>query len=143
MEKEHYERWEPLDNIPRQLLCEGLIDDSEGLKVFLKGMDSSAPIFRITFGSYLAYRNMDEGSKIRTWNRTTGREICPLYIVSHSLWLDWFHEESSGIYNDMTVMHYAIFTECDCIDVLTLDEPEAEWLDASSDELNFIFRRSQ
>lgn len=128
MSKEKYKKWEPVKDIPSSLLCEGLHDDYEGFRVLLKGSGDKACTFRIVFGTALAYRNIDEGDLQKTLHSIVCTEPCSLFIVENSTWLKWFQEESYGIHDDEEIIHYAIYTENDCIDILSAYPPVVEWL---------------
>ena len=123
-----YQKWNPLESIPDRLHCEAVHDDYEGFRILLRGEEANSHTFRLAFDSPLAYRNIDEGNMLRTLNLIKEREKASLYIVKNSAWVKWFHEESLGIYEGHNLIHYALITANDCIDVLTEFEPKAEWL---------------
>jgi hypothetical protein len=123
-----YQQWNPLESIPDRLYCEAIHDDYEGFRILLKGQETDSPTFRLAFDSPLAYRNIDEGRLLRTLNLIKDREKASLYEVKNSPWVKWFHDESLGIYEGRDLIHYAIITANDCIDVLTEFAPKAEWL---------------
>ncbi len=127
-EKILYQKWTPLESIPDRLHCEAIHDDYEGFRILLRGEEANSRTLRLVFESPLAYRNIDEGSLLRTLNLIKDREKSSLYIVGNSPWVKWFHEESLGIYEGRKLIHYALITANDCIDVLTEFEPQVEWL---------------
>lgn len=128
MGKNIYQKWTPLEDLPELLYCEGLHDDYEGFRILLRGEDVSSSMLRLVFDMPLAYRNLDEGSLLRTLSRVDFKGKWSLFTVKSSTWLEWFHEESNNLYSHDAVIHYAIFTPNDCIDVLTITEPVIEWL---------------
>lgn len=128
MVTEEYRVWTPVDSIPATLHCEALHDDYEGFRILLRSEDTISPVLRVFFDAPLAYRNLDEGSLIRTLARLRPRGINSLFIVDNSTWLKWFLEESCGIYEGRQITHYAFLTPNDCIDVLSEIEPRVEWL---------------
>lgn len=123
-----YQKWIPIHSIPERLFCEAIHDDYEGFRILLRGEALHSPMLRISFESVLAYRNIDEGSLLKTLNLLKDCEPSSFYLVQNSTWLVWFHEESYGMYEDRHIVHYAIFTSHDCIDVLSEYEPVVEWL---------------
>lgn len=128
MEKNIYSKWEPIEDIPARLSCEGLHHDYEGFRILLKGPGPDSATFRIIFDPTLAYRNIDEGDLLKTIHEMPDPGIFSLFTVDSSTWLKWFHEESYGIHKDENIVHYAIYTVNDCIDVLSAFEPTVEWL---------------
>ncbi len=70
---------------------------------------------------------MDEGYRVRTWSMTGGFQHS-LYVVKNSTWLKWLHEESLTYYQDCDIAHYVIFTETDCMDILSEFPPEVTWV---------------
>ncbi|MCI5141352.1 MAG: hypothetical protein D3909_06440 [Candidatus Electrothrix sp. ATG1] len=94
----------------------------------MKGEEVNSPLLRITFDPALTYRNIDEGSLLRSLEWADGQANYPLFIVENSDWVEWFHKESCGTYEESNIIHYAIITPNDCIDILAEFEPKAEWL---------------
>jgi hypothetical protein len=122
-----FEKWIPIDNLVEPLYLEAVHDDHEGFRLLLKGSSDQDKVLRITFDPALSYRNTDEGDLLKTIN---GQDFggWSLYIVSNSGYLKWFSEESHGIHEDEDIIHYAIYTPNDCLDVLSAYPPKVEWL---------------
>jgi hypothetical protein len=51
-----------------------------------------------------------------------------LRIVIHSKWIEWLVQESAGVLRGDSLMHFAIHSPEDCIDVVTEFSPEVRWL---------------
>jgi hypothetical protein len=85
-------------------------------------------MLRITFESYFAYRNLDEGDLLRTLPTILHLGESSPFVVDNSEFMNWFNHESVGRYADMVMTHYAIYTSNDCIDMLADAEPLVEWL---------------
>ncbi len=128
MKINNFTKWEPLPEISSHLTCEGLHDDYEGFRILLKGTEPDSLTLRITFDPALAYRNVDEGDLLQTISEIKSPGESSLFIVKNSSWKKWFNEESSGLHNDDDIIHYAIYTADDCIDVLSAFAPNVEWL---------------
>lgn len=122
-----YKNWTPIDNIPQRLYCEGIHDDYEGFRVLLRENDKT-PILRIMFDFVRVYRKLDESDLLRTVASIKIQKKTPLFIVDNSSLVEWFNEESYGIYKDKDIKHFAIYTSNDCIDILSEFEPKVEWL---------------
>lgn len=128
MQKDLYTVWRPVEGVPARLYCEAIHDDYEGFRILLRGEDANSSVLRITFDPALAYRNIDEGNLLRTLVKVDNIRESSLFTVENSTWIEWFREESDGIYEGREIVHYAIYTPNDCIDVLAEFDPLVEWL---------------
>lgn len=132
MKKDNYVAWFPLKGIPARLYCEAVHDDYEGFRVLLRGEAANSPMLRIGFDPALAYRNTDEGNLLKTLSRIHDLGTSSLFVVQDSTWIEWFREESSPVYDGREIVHYAIYSASDCIDVLAEYRPTVEWLNCCS-----------
>lgn len=125
--QEIYRPWEPIENLPRSLYCEGVHDDWEFFRVLLRPKDRTLPMLRLLFDAVIGYRNVNESYRLNLEVPNGGT----LFVVEHSKWLRWLNEESSGVVEHMfdNPVHYAILTEEDCIDVASGYPPQVEWLE--------------
>jgi hypothetical protein len=124
--QEQYVKWTPVTSIPNSMYCEGIHDDYEGFRILLKGKNANDPILRIHFDSTIAYRNIEEGKRPKTLERIT--EKSTLYIVKNSNWLKWISNESFGMYDNLDIIHFAIYSLNDWIDVLSVKHPIVTWI---------------
>ncbi len=86
-------------------------------------------MLRLLFDPVIAYRNINESYRLRTWRNLSSRSIKGgLFIIEGSKWAAWLREESSGILDDANLIHYAVLTPEDCIDIISEFPPHAEWL---------------
>jgi hypothetical protein len=130
MRKNSFEKWEPISELPNEMYLEGLHNDYEGFRLLLKGIGDQAKMLRVTFSPVLAYRGIDEGDLI-SYDRfdeddTLGR--WGFFIVASSNYLEWFRQTSQGVRENEDIVHYAIYTPNDCLDILCAYSPKAEWL---------------
>ena len=128
MKEEVYSSWKPLPDVPGRIYCEAVHHDYEHFRVLLKGDETTSRTFRILFEVIVAYRNINESYRLRTWERVHGENMVGLFTVENSKWVEWLREESSGVLNDVQLTHYAIFTPEDCIEIVSEFAPEVEWL---------------
>lgn len=128
MGEEAYRPWKPLPDVPSRIYCEALRHDYEHFRVLLKGEEPTSRTFRILFKVVVAYRNINESYRLRTWERVRGKNMVGLFTVEDSRWVNWLREESGGVLESTRLTHYAIFTPEDCIDVVSEFAPEVEWL---------------
>lgn len=122
-------KWEPqIDDFPKKIHVMGIYDDYEGFRIIVRG-DGDTNLFRFKFDNYIAYRNSDEGARLKSLNLfpNDSREWC-LFQSNNSEFIDWIVSESSGIYLKESITHYYFATPNDIVEVLSLDEPEIEEL---------------
>jgi hypothetical protein len=128
---QHHRPWKPLDGVPERLYLEAVHDDCEGLRFLLRGEDTTSPTLRLVFESPVAYRNINESYRVRTWAAVSDMRALPsLLKVENSNWARWLVEEAGGVLRVDALVHYAIYTPEDCIDIVTEFPPTAEWLNA-------------
>lgn len=128
MDKQIFKKWEPMSCLPNEMYLEGLHDDYEGFRLLLKGSGDKGKILRIAFDPSLVYRNIDEGDFLKMANDGEGLMKWCLFTVENSTYEKWFHEQSYNIRESENIVHYAIYTPNDCIDVLSAYPPKVEWL---------------
>lgn len=127
---EMYKKWLTSLKISGKVIIDKLEDTEEGLSIFLSFSSYSVlkgKKVQISFDSYIAYRNMDESYRAKTFNETGGFKES-LYVIEGSKWLRWLHDESAGIYKDDDIKHYTIITEADCVDILSEFPPKVVWV---------------
>lgn len=98
--------------VTRFIECDGRIEIILG--------DKSGDVAKVEFDSYIAFRNIDESFRLRTWNDHTGfpGTYENLGVVENSKWCKWLVEESCGVLSFDTLTHYTIYTGMDCIDIV-------------------------
>jgi len=123
--------WTPLEGISERLSLEALHDDYEGVRLLLEGDEPNNQTLRITFDPSLVYRNIDEMDYMKSLHTFQGREHLgkwALFTVENSDFVKWFNEESHGTHENENIVHYAVLTLNDCIDVISSQPPKVEWL---------------
>lgn len=125
--KDVFTAWEPIKNIGSIILFEELTDDTNGLKITLKEHQKKDPLLKVYFKSPLFYRNTDESFLMRIWNeqKLPGRLF---FVINNSSLIDSFHHMTYDIYLEWKIVHYGIYTNEDCIDVLSTIPPEVKWV---------------
>ena len=119
-----YSTWQPTSDLIGRVIVDKVEDTDEGLAIYIR-QSKTEKKFRILFDPYIAYRNMDESYRARTFSEHGGFENS-LNKVESSSWLEWLHAESQGYYQGEDITHYSLITDADCIDVLSEFEPEVE-----------------
>ena len=123
-----YEEWHPVEGIPDTLHLHSLSDDLEKICIELKCEDETKPHLRLTFREPMLYRNIYKKYRLTIWEATPALEEHTLFIINNSDTLEYLHQINNNVYKDKDFVHYAIYTSHDCIDVITENEPFAEWL---------------
>jgi len=130
--KDNIIKWEAGFEIPSNSEVLKIIDDTEGLKILLKELDSKR-VFQIFFSDSLAYRNMNESYLLKIWSSIDDNILGNiLYKIENSSYIDYFNDMSLGLYSSWEIKHYAIHTGQDCIDVLTTVPPVVEYKTAGT-----------
>jgi len=101
----------------------------DGLCLVIGSESTREAVATLTFVDFVAYRNINESFRNRTWRQLNG-EASGLVIVKGSSWLKWLSEESDGLLSADELVHYAIYTVDDCVDVAARVEPHIEALGA-------------
>lgn len=108
---------------------EAIHDNYEGFRILLRSSILEGKMLRINFNDKLSYRNTDESFYLKLWG-SMNKEILgkTFYIISNSDYADFFNDQTLDIYRDWKIIHYAIYTNSDCIDILSIQQPIIEWL---------------
>lgn len=115
--------WDEINGLEERFYLESLHDDYEGLRLIFKN-ENNERVLCIRFDSVLSYRNVDEGDLLKSSNSVKGG----FHKIDSSQYLRWFHEESYDRWKDKKVIHYAIYTPDDCVDILSIEPPKVRWL---------------
>ncbi len=118
-------RWEtPVVDVER-LLMVSLTDANRQLIIVLEGPRAlGRPRWRVTFGHYPAYRNIDESYRVKLWKwlDDSGQRCGFTFTVEEN---PKFASWETGYLEDVApnTRHYVITTEDDVVEVLSVDEP--------------------
>jgi len=126
--KEKYTPWPEAIGLSEKLYLQGLLDTYEGFRLLLEDKDGNGAVFRVGFDSHLAYRNIDEGDRLRSLGAVCDARPAIIYLVEDSEWLKWFKEENQGKYGGDNLFHWAIITPNDWVDVISIEPPKVEEL---------------
>lgn len=129
MTSEEYLVWAPLDDIPLSLIFVSLHDEATGVRVILGTEEPEPRLLQVTFRTPIGYRVINESHRTRTWLQLAGsKRGSSLLVVRHSMWVEWLVAESSGAQDAADLRHFAIFTADECVDVVCVSQPMAEWV---------------
>ena len=86
---ENYVSWAPIKGIPSRFICEEIHDDYDGVKIVLKEqfdpgytIGKAPRLLQITFDPLIAYRNIDESYRTRTFDLAKDRNDA-LFLVKN------------------------------------------------------------
>jgi hypothetical protein len=134
-------------DIPETIDFIGLYYDCHGFRIQVADLTrTKKPILEIDFGkTVLAHRSMDEGKFLNLSWKTEEAEstIGAIVIVENSDFIEWFHQQSCNIYKEDQILHFAILTQNEWVEVLTLEIPkiqEFRGVPGSASKLNNKFR---
>src|SRR5699024_1069576 len=129
---EQWERWIPVNGIPSVIYNNKLIDDNKGITMNFRNEYDTKNITVEFDGNVLSYRNTDEGSlikKIDFLDEKYGAKFYSewsLFKAKDTDYINWFLEESSGIYEAGEIQHYIFVTPHDVIEVLSTYSPNVK-----------------
>ncbi|AMG68802.2 hypothetical protein U2T78_000185 [Providencia stuartii] len=69
-----------------------------------------------------SFRVTDEGDLLKMLDHFNGQMTTGVYKVKNSSYLEWFHEQSENIHDDI-IEHYLIVTLDEVVEVLAAVEP--------------------
>ncbi len=132
MSSASFSPWLPLPEVPAMLEIEGVKDENDGLEIFLRGEVERTFRFSVVFPSFVAYRNIRESFRLRTWQAQGSEVLTSLRIAERSLWIDWLVRESGDLLlMSENLVHYCVYTYDDCLDIVANKSPRAHRLDGS------------
>ena len=123
---EQYTAFELAGTSLAEWFCESISDDQRGLAIRLTDPASKRHADLI-FSHHIAYRNVREEVRMRTLLARAPLGTSGLYTVADSEWLAWLRTESGGPLDDRPLIHYALFTDEDCIDVAAEIPPSLQF----------------
>ena len=90
--EEKYTPWFDTIGLPDKLYLQGLLDTYEGFRLILEDKEGNGAVFRVWFDFHLAYRNIDEGDRLRSLGAACGAPPAAICLAENSEWLKWFKE---------------------------------------------------
>ena len=122
---ERFVRWEPTAGLPRVLDPNLVVRDfgeRGGLHITLVEPRTDGRVFRIDFVRALAFRSANESFRLKMVESLQIKLPWPTFTVENSEWVEWFHEQTIGVYRDWPVQHF-LFVGEDIVEVLSTQAP--------------------
>ncbi|CDT29269.1 hypothetical protein D3C87_1272290 [compost metagenome] len=126
MMEEKYEPWRPIEELPNSPFFYEMYFKEGKLIVLLKESDLDNRCLKIEFTNPLAYRIVNESARMKTLNNPFIYTFCK---TNASDFLEWFNQESYGMFSELDENHYMICNSDNIIDVITNQIPEVFWTD--------------
>lgn len=117
--------WEPIPGQRPSVSVEAVVDDWEGFRILVRNKQTGG-ILRLAFDGRVAYQCRDESDLDLEASRSDGLRQGCFYTVMNSEFAQRVQADSARKLDNLR--HYAIITDFDCIDVLTLEDPEVDEL---------------
>ena len=124
--KENYKIWDETREWPSILYLHGLHDDCEGFRLVLEDKVLNGCTYLLVFDTCLTYQKTDKGychNSLRDLIRDNRTEFKAVYVVENSEWITSFLKDNPGGHLPGNLIHFAIVTQDDWIDIIALKEP--------------------
>jgi hypothetical protein len=119
-------QWEPISGLPRILDPTSInlnCGKGAGLGFRLAEPDANGRSFSVVFDRVLAFRHANESYRLEMLESIQNELPWPTHRVENSKWIEWFHDQTLGIYRDWPIKHFLFIGE-DVVDVLSTDMPK-------------------
>lgn len=125
MEFGSHRKWDVLPDQDGPFAVVAIHDSADGLHIALEETSDRGRSIHVAFDQQVAYRVIDESNLGRLW-RHLGNErwTGSTYVVDSSPWLERLRLDADGLLDDERLLHYAIYTDCTCIEVASVVPPE-------------------
>jgi hypothetical protein len=121
-QQERFVKWEPISGLPRALDTPVLTDHYErGFQLTLAEPSANGRAFDVHFENPLAFRSANESYRLKMIESLTDVPWST-FKVENSEWLEWFHDQTLGIYRDWRIQHFVFLGEA-VVEVLSVTEP--------------------
>ncbi|WP_156305459.1 hypothetical protein [Sphingobacterium endophyticum] len=121
-----FEIWPPAACLSTQMYFSELRESQGILSIFLKFSDKPDSTLKIDFKGFLGYKVFQEGSRLKFLGE---HQFFGLINVSvSSIFLEWFLQESEGLFYDWNLKHFMVCNADSIIDVITVEPPDISWV---------------
>ena len=133
---EQWIRWEPISGLADKYEIESISDTFDRFTVILSDLKDEEKKVKVTFeGSVDAYRAVNESFRLKTFSELHEKYGVDFYgwwtffKVADSEYLKWLSEQSYGISDAYSMIHFSFFGVETVLDVLTNYEPKVELIE--------------
>jgi hypothetical protein len=121
---ERFVKWEPTPYLPRILDPDVMAKESGkngGFSITL-AEPADGRAFKVHFGRALVFRLANESYRLKTLESVQHELPWPTFRVENSELVEWFHDQTFGVYRDWPVQHF-LFVGEDVVEVLSTEAP--------------------
>jgi hypothetical protein len=126
MGNENYKGWYPIREKPSDLYFDKLLHKSNELNIFFKAFDFDDKKLKISFKGILIYKVSLEIGRMATIHQNAPMNT--FGISETSSFLDWFKQDSCGVFEDQKLVHIVICSSDNLLDIITDEYPIVEWI---------------
>lgn len=123
--KDQWIKWVPNISVQPKYFIKKIVDDENGLYVFLVSIEDDSSICMEFPGTVYAYRSMDELSALGTMDHVvdeTGHFMasdCTFFLVEQSSYVETIKAGSKGVYSDYDLIHFVVLSGESLFEVIT------------------------
>ena len=124
-----YKKWNPIPQFENKCLyLEAVHDDCEGFRLWFSDEESKLNIVLIVkFDDVFLYTTSNESYRLSAVDSEAEMKFPHLFWkIEDSDLIKEFHRQSLKIYEDFEIQHFAFLSGEDCIDILSVSEPNFE-----------------
>jgi hypothetical protein len=130
---EQWIKWEPNKKLAKKYEIDSILDNFNGFKIILSDVDDEKKKVQVVFkNSVDSYNYSEEGFRLKTVWRLGDKYGKNFYgdwtffKITNSKYLSWLYEESVGMYESLTFIHFSFITPNAILDVVATYEPIVE-----------------
>ena len=121
---EQIEPWRTLKTSLQVPTIRAVYLDSLGLSLDLIDEESNSNEI-LSFENFLSYKVTHESYLVKVWGSLSEDKMNYIfYQIKESEYIQQFNDLSLGIYSDLAITHYAVYTDDICVDVLSTFPPQ-------------------
>lgn len=131
--QEQWVKWEPIKGLFQKYYIESILDSINGFEIVLfEGHDKKEKVHVVFENSIDAYKCSEEGFRLKTiWELGDkyGKDFYgdwTFFKVINSRYLQWLSEESVGMYDSLSFIHFSFLVADSVLDVVTTYEPKVK-----------------
>ncbi len=131
--QEKWIRWEPISNLSAKYYIDSISDNIKEFKIVLSEYRDKKKKVQVIFkNSVDAYRSTDESFRLGTIYNLGDQYGKKFYAewtffkVINSTYILWISEQSFGITDSLSFIHFSFIAEDSILDVVTTYEPRVE-----------------
>ena len=126
---EIYKKWDPISDPPFPIDLESLNHRGQNLLLIFYAENHPSKKLSILFNDIYAYRETGDEFRSHFWHEVELEEDHAFFLVEDSDYLVWFNQQSADEFNHLVILHYAIWTTENWIDILSVHKPDVKWID--------------